>query len=107
MMDANSLYPDGFHPVHQQKHPTQFDFARYTERLYSTPVKYYFIDFGMSVMFSDKLGTNPVKWRTKDGREREAPEIKDYAHDKYFNAYLLDIFILGKVYERRLTQVST
>ncbi|KLO19350.1 hypothetical protein SCHPADRAFT_818269, partial [Schizopora paradoxa] len=104
MMDGRPLYPEGFHPAHQFKHPTVFGFAEHNKRLYSPPVKYYFIDFGMSTMYNEEWGSDPRKWNTPNGHEQDAPEIRNYSLDKTFNAYLLDIFVLGKVYEKSLLE---
>jgi len=105
MMDGSSLYPEGFHPVYQYRHPTIIRMARAKRRLHSSPVKYYFIDFDLSTMYNEEWGTDPRNWRGSDGRERDAPEMRYYSLDtSSYNAYVLDVFVLGKVYERSLLE---
>lgn len=82
--------------------------ARVKTRLQSSPVKYYFIDFDLSVMYNEEWGTDPREWRGSDGRERAAPEMRYFSLDNSsYNAYILDVFVLGKVYERSLLEVRT
>jgi len=102
MMDGSPLYPEGFHPAHQYRHPTTQRFAKKRRRLYSSPVKYYFIDFGLSVMYNEEWETDPRHWNGFSGHEQKAPEILGYNPETSYDAYLLDVFILGKIYERSL-----
>ena len=52
MMDGRQLYPDDHHPVRVQLTPDMTNFARYLSRT-ERPVKYYYIDYGMSTHFKE------------------------------------------------------
>lgn len=97
-MDGEPLFPQGHHPVrldyledatHDAPHLTRFDH----------PVKYYFIDFGISSYFDP--GTVPLVVGTQ-GRDKEPPELDDH---RPYNPFPLDIFILGNVYRREFLEV--
>ena len=63
-------------------------------------VKYYFIDFGMSVKYEE--GQEPVDFPIK-GREKLVPE---YAQpDTVCDSFALDIYILGSFLQRYFTKV--
>jgi len=104
MMDGTPLYPEGFHPAHHFKHPTIRRFARKKRRLHTSPVKYYFIDFDLSAMYNEEWDTDTRHWNGFNGHEQNAPEILGYRPGTSYNAYLLDVFILGGVYERSLLE---
>ncbi|THH20527.1 hypothetical protein EUX98_g8563 [Antrodiella citrinella] len=91
MMDARPLYPEDHHPVHTHLSPDVRNQARHLSRTES-PVKYYYIDFGMSTYFRE--GEPPYVLGAK-GADQDAPELSN----KYpYNPYMLDIFILGHTY---------
>ncbi len=73
MMDGISLYPKGFHPSAQQMTPSCKERAAPLERIHAPPVKYVFIDFGISSAFKDD-GEHLIVGLL--GRER-APELED------------------------------
>ena len=99
MMDGRSLFPEGHHPVDMHLTP---DVSRHARRLSRSEhdVKYYFIDFGMSSYF--KEGEPPYVLGAK-GADRDAPELSD---EHPYNPFMLDVFILGHVYEVQFLQVS-
>ena len=64
------------------------------------PVKYYFIDFGISSLFEpDEV---PLAVGTK-GRDKEPPELSD---TEPYNPFYLDIFVLGNLYLQEFVQVN-
>ena len=66
----------------------------------SCPVRYYFIDFGLSRMF--KEGESPlVLGRT--GRDKEIPELSS---EVPYDAFRADVFALGNLYYKELVSVS-
>lgn len=105
-MDGSPLYLEGFNPAHQHRHPTLRRYAKRKRRLYASPVKYYFIDFGLSVMENEEWGSDPKRWFGSDGHEQSASELLHYSTVTPYDAYLLDVFILGKVFERSLLEVG-
>ncbi|KAI0077232.1 hypothetical protein K474DRAFT_1675023 [Panus rudis PR-1116 ss-1] len=91
MMDGGPLYPKGHHPVRMDYTPDAlFDAPHYsrTER----PVKYSFIDFGISSRF--KPGQPRAVVGTK-GRDKSPPEMSD---DIPYDPFPLDVFVLGHLY---------
>jgi len=94
MMDGGPLFPQGFHPTRTAFLPDCRTVAWPLSRSHN-PVKYYFIDFGLSVYIpSDgqpKLATGCY------GRDQEPPELSDM--DPY-DPFKLDIFIMGNVFRK-------
>ncbi|TDL22593.1 hypothetical protein BD410DRAFT_722812 [Rickenella mellea] len=91
MMDATPLYPDGFHPINQDMLPSFDGPARHLTRRQASPVKYYFIDFGISRLWLGK--TKVTRSPGAVGRDRDVPERQD--NDNIYNPFLVDIFLLG------------
>ncbi|KAJ7902316.1 kinase-like domain-containing protein [Mycena leptocephala] len=102
MMDGQHLFPDGFHPqnpVYKPGTPT-FQKAKHYTRT-QQPVKYYFIDFGLSSKFEPGQDTrvHPLEGGDKtvpEFRFREAmrdPTIKFYPLDPFPT----DIYYLGNL----------
>lgn len=71
MMDASAMYPRGFHPVVPYSLPDGRTYA-WRRRRTSVPVKYYFIDYGLSTYFPP--GTLQKLVVGIDGRDQEVPE---------------------------------
>ncbi|KZT72363.1 hypothetical protein DAEQUDRAFT_32581 [Daedalea quercina L-15889] len=91
MMDGRPLYPQGHHPVRREYSlDAVYELVPLT-RL-DHPVRYYFIDFGISSVFS--MGT-PSLVVGRKGRDKEVPELSD---DVPYDAFKVDIFILGNLY---------
>ncbi|KAI0676773.1 kinase-like domain-containing protein [Trametes maxima] len=93
MMDASSLYPQGFHPVSQTKLPDVSDTAPTLSRS-AAPVRYYFIDFGISTRFtpnSSRLVLGAM------GLDQEPPELSE---DVPYDPFKLDIFLIGNLIRR-------
>lgn len=99
MMDATPLYPRGFHPVQSDYLPDVSSRAPHLSRA-EAPVKYYFIDFGISVDIPvdvhPKLATGIL------GRDRDPPELSS---DKPYDPFKLDVFILGNVFRKEFREV--
>lgn len=98
-MDASPIFPNGHHPVRRSATPDGIREAHPLPRI-DHPVKYYFIDFGISTRFA--LGEPPLVVGAK-GRDKELPEL---SRDIPYNAMQADIFILGNMYKKDLLQVS-
>lgn len=99
MMDASALFPHGHHPVRRSATPDGIYVAHPLSRI-DHPVKYYFIDFGISTRF--ELGEPTLVVGAK-GRDKELPEL---SRDVKYNAMQADIFILGNMYKKDLLKVS-
>lgn len=99
MMDANSMFPDGFHPV---KKSFLSDAQTVAPRLprSSAAVKYYYVDFGISSYFPPG---SPQKFvRGTDGRDKEVPELSDTVS---YDPFKVDIFIIGNLFRHEFHEV--
>jgi len=103
MMDACQLFPDGFHGA--------FNWDPYRERLdkryrrrtrLEVPVKYYYIDFGSSVMFPSREARRRV---TSSWAVWKVPEIgsnEDQMHDLFkADVYTLGLTLLDEIRQRK------
>ncbi|KAJ7160404.1 kinase-like domain-containing protein [Mycena filopes] len=76
MMDGRHLFPHGFHPQYQRFTHNPGPIFRYSKAKHHTrtqyPVKYYFIDFGISCMFNpgEETLADPIM-----GGDRSPPEF--------------------------------
>lgn len=99
MMDASPLYPEGFHPVFMDFSMDTTTHAKVRRRVDSSPIRYYFIDFGLSCFLDEGEKTKVVGMNCQD---QEVPELS------YLEPYLalpVDVFILGNVYKKKLLDV--
>ncbi|KDQ15821.1 hypothetical protein BOTBODRAFT_65125 [Botryobasidium botryosum FD-172 SS1] len=102
MMDPKDLYPKGYHPQRNFLTVDATTFAHERPRHKVRFPKYYFIDFGLSVRFRN--GEPPIAWGTA-GQDKSAPEFQPKegsTEPAPYNAYLLDIYILGNLYKKEL-----
>lgn len=70
-------------------------------RIHASPVKYYFIDYDISDKF-DKDAPEPRLTSNYFGREKEAPDLRKPVP---YDPFILDVFIIGKVYKRAFLEV--
>ncbi|GBE79195.1 hypothetical protein SCP_0203920 [Sparassis crispa] len=91
MMDANSLYPQGFHPVRTFCLPDGNMMAWPLPRT-DKPIKYYFIDFGISVDFPPDATSRLVLG--EKGRDQDVPELSNVVP---YDPFKVDIFIVGNL----------
>ena len=89
MMDAGAMYPDGFHPVKQHFLPDAVTPVWPLSRS-KAGVKYYFVDFGISVQAaSGQLVEGNL------GRDRDPPELHT---GKPYDPFKLDVWQLGTTF---------
>ena len=100
MMDVSAMYPHGFHPVHSSTLPDGRTPA-YPRRRASVPVKYYFIDYGLSTYFPPD--THPRLVVGEDGRVEEVPEL---SADVPYDPFKVDIYIIGNLLRRMFYDVG-
>lgn len=98
MMDGAPLYPQGFHPLRRDYSRDVIHALKPAHRI-DHPVRYYFIDYGLSSIFQES--ELPLVTGGK-GRDQEVPEL---AFDVPYNAYKVDICILGNLYRREFIEV--
>ena len=101
MMDATPLFPHGFHPIADDMLPDTI--ATWAPRLprATTPVKYYYIDFGISSRFADDDVCRLVTGR--NGLDRTVPEL---SRTVPYDPFKVDIFILGNLFRQQFSEVS-
>ncbi len=99
MMDADQLYPKGFHPVLEEYLPDGRSYARPLSRA-NAHVKYYYVDFGISVCFA--ADQHPKLAVGEYGRDQEVPEL---SAEVPYDPFKVDIFIVGNVFRRELYNV--
>ena len=104
-MAADDLYPEGYHPIFVDKHPsypeTQEDAPHL--RRDEAEIRYYFIDFGISVdvTAADSLGKFVVGIF---GRDSSVPEL---SLSRPYDAFKVDIYILGNMFKKILHGVRS
>ncbi|KAJ2984326.1 hypothetical protein NUW54_g10540 [Trametes sanguinea] len=97
MMDASSLYPAGHHPVRRGYAPDGLYPAAALPRG-SRSITYYYVDFGLSSMFSEG---EPVNVVGRVGRDKQAPELSSTVP---YDPFKIDIFALGNLYFKEFEQ---
>ncbi|KAH9946933.1 kinase-like domain-containing protein [Amylocystis lapponica] len=97
MMDGRPLFPQGHHPVCLD---ISQDGVHMLSPLSRTdhPVRYYFIDFGISSQFQKGESSLVVG---RKGRDKEVPELSS---EIPYDAFKVDIFILGNLYKKELLE---
>ena len=99
MMDADAMYPEGWHPIKLYDKLDRSGRAEHTSRTVAKD-KYYFVDFGFSVYIPENL--RPKLVTGIDGRDRDPPEL---SKGQPYNPFKLDIFIIGNMLRREFEQV--
>jgi hypothetical protein len=94
MMDASAMYPHGFHPTEDVFLP---DFRTPVSPISRSAVgvKYYYVDFGISVHIPPEV--YPKTALGGYGRDQEPPEL---SFEVPYDPFKLDIFIIGNVFRR-------
>lgn len=103
MMDAPSMFPNGFHPcdVFRDRGGTQWVKTIPRHRA-SGPIRYYFINFRDSVLFE------PDEEHLVYGSDRadqDVPEMPKGFGDVY-NPFPADVFIIGNIFKKHFIPVS-
>ncbi|KAJ3017218.1 hypothetical protein NUW54_g639 [Trametes sanguinea] len=97
MMDAKPLYPSGHHPVKMDYTPDAVYDAIPLSRT-EHPVRYYYVDFGLSVRFPENSPTMVVG---DVGRDDEVPELSSTVP---YDAFKADIYALGNLFDKEFVQ---
>ncbi|KAL5492985.1 hypothetical protein ACEPAI_4433 [Sanghuangporus weigelae] len=96
MMDADAMYPKGFHPKSGIMDSTGHRFAHTKHRRDIVPrVRYYFIDFGISSMFRPE-----DKERKVIGLEGQDTAVPELSLSRPYDPFLVDVFILGNLFKK-------
>jgi len=102
MMDGSHLYPHGFHPdiLHQDFKPNSYSHATHYTRT-RLPVKYYFIDFGLSRQYDPTKG--PPMEEVIQGGDKTVPEFA--IPGNYFcDPFATDIYYLGNLIRQQFLE---
>ncbi|OCB88199.1 hypothetical protein A7U60_g4604 [Sanghuangporus baumii] len=94
MMDAEAMYPKGFHPATYTMDASGYNRAYPKRRRDVKDLRYYFIDFGISSIFGPD---EPRKVLGVDGQDDEVPEL---SIDVPYDPFLVDVFILGNLFKK-------
>ena len=100
MMDADAMYPKGFHPDTVTMDSTGYKTAYPKRRRDVKSLRYYYIDFGISSIF--EFG-EPHKVVGVYGQDNEVPEL---SMEVPYNPFLTDVFILGNYFRKAFLNVS-
>ncbi|KAH9888344.1 kinase-like domain-containing protein [Cubamyces lactineus] len=97
MMDGRSLYPQGHHPIWRDRSPDAIEDLVPLHRM-DHPVKYFYVDFGLSVRFAPGSSTLVVG---DVGRDAEVPELSSTIP---YDGFKADIYALGNLFDKELAQ---
>ena len=93
-MDADSMYPKGFHPATGTMDASGYKPAKPKRRRDAQGLRYYFIDFGISSIFGPDDDRRVVG---VDGQDNEVPELSmNVPYDPFFT----DVFIIGNLFQK-------
>jgi len=95
LMDASAMYPMGFHPVNDMYLPDACTPTTPLPRS-TVPVKYYFVDFGISSLITSG---HPKLVVGDAGQDREVPELSTVVP---YDPFKVDIFLVANVLRRSL-----
>lgn len=125
LMDSDAMYPQGFHPVEIAYAADYSGYAKHVSRT-AANVRYYFVDFGISVHIPDNLASKLVTGRL--GRDRDPPELSpDWGRsrkrgnqdpsdssaaaaeedegERGYDPFKLDVFIIGNMLKQEFQMV--
>ena len=102
LMDASGMFPEGFHPVLTLFTPDIQTIAKCVPRRdASPPVKYYFIDYGISSHFA------PGQLRLVVGHHGIDQTVPELSCTQLYDPFKVDIFLIGCVFLEIFWQVRT
>ncbi|KAJ3556602.1 hypothetical protein NM688_g1935 [Phlebia brevispora] len=99
MMDPKPLYPNMFHPFSPRMNLNLTAKAKHFTRT-QRPVKYYFIDFGISDRYSTR--DNTVAAPVHVGGDRTVPEFQ--TDSPTHNPFATDVYYIGNLFREELLQ---
>ncbi len=101
MMDASVMYPQGFHPIAPSFLPNDVSSLAPVMPRASVPVTYYYVDFGISTLFTKETNRMVTGWA---GLDRDIPEL---SNDVPYDPFKVDIFILGNLFKQSFLDVRS
>lgn len=100
MIDATPLFPEGFHPADESFVESFEKRCKPLRRCDVPSVRYYLVDFGISMSFAQTVG--PRLTTSFHGIDRDVPE---FAIDEPYDPFPVDIFILGNLFRKKFLTV--
>ncbi|KAL1945402.1 hypothetical protein VTO73DRAFT_2253 [Trametes versicolor] len=97
MMNGSVLFPQGHHPVWTYRSPDNVYDLTPLQRM-DHPVRYFYVDFGLSVRFQPGASTLVVG---DVGRDAEVPEL---SWDVPYDPFKADIYALGNLFDKEFEQ---
>lgn len=102
MMEADAMFPKGFHPLRRAMDSTGSKLVHPKRRRDTFPrVRYYYIDFGISSMFGPEDKDRCVIGL--EGQDRTVPELSLV---EPYDPFLVDVYILGNLFKNAFLDVS-
>ena len=98
MMDARSIYPQGWHFIAKSFAPDGVTPVTPLPRI-DHPVRYYFIDYGISHRFLPGQSHLVLDW---GGRDDDVPELERL---RPYDPFKVDVFTVGNVFLKDFHQV--
>ncbi|KAJ6505796.1 kinase-like domain-containing protein [Mycena vitilis] len=95
MMEESQVVPEGSHFLHARTHDGFNKFFRCKNRCAVGPVKYYYIDFGLSMHFPSGQATASTV-----GTLRTFPTIPELSQNVPYNPFPVDIYQFGLMLQR-------
>lgn len=103
MMDADAMYPGGFHAANQNMTPDYSRLAKHFSRT-ERPPKYYFIDFGISIRFSPDDSDPHAKVDAWGGGYDHPPENRKVNSE--YNPFPADVYYMGNIIKHNFIEGS-
>lgn len=101
MMDAPSIFPNGFHPANIALDRGGVRGIKTIPRYKASgPIRYYFIDFDISKLYE---ADEEHLYIGDDGADRDVPEMSDI---EAYDPFPGDVFILGNVFKKHFIPVN-
>ena len=102
-MDAPAMYPKGFHPVETDLNRDMRGSAPHHSRFTNPrPVKYYYVDFGISSQFTPEQDHTSRLVVGVDGLDDQVPELSKVTP---YDPFKVDVFILGNYFKKTILNV--
>ena len=101
MYDPRPMYRDLFHPVESWKSRDFKGEAKHSTRTMS-PVKYYFIDFGLSRKYNPEEG--PPREHPIRGGDKTVPEFQNW-NGELVDPFPTDMYYLGNMMKMHVLEV--
>ena len=101
MFDPQPMYPQMFHPRTPKKSLDYRGSSKHSTRT-ACPVRYYFIDFGLSRRYNPEDG--PPREHPIRGADKSAPEFKNW-NGELLDPFPTDIYYVGNMIKESIMQV--